>query len=151
MMVADHEPALLDLDIVPGIPDANGWITLASGEVASPAYSGPVDVYVGGEYGEHLNLIACHDHRPLAGRNRPPAQDPVFRREVVRVLREAAKLPAAGDFELRPATPDEQQAGDAVFASLYTAGRDVSDAVAELWGAVPGDGDEVQFAVLRVV
>ena len=150
MTVADFVPPLHDLDIVPGIPDANGWIRLATGDVFSPTYSGPVDLYIDGEYGEHLNLIGCHDHRPLAGRNRLPAHDPVFRCEVVRVLREGAKLPAEGDFELRPAAPEEQQEGDAVFGFLYLTGRDISREIAELWGAVPGDESEASGVGLRV-
>ncbi len=151
MTVSDFELPLHDLDIVPGIPDANGWIRLATGDVSSPTYSGPVDLYIDGEYRVGINLLACYDHRHPGDRTRSPAGDAMFCQEVIRVLREGAKLPAEGDFELRPAAPDEQQEGDAVFASLYLADRDVSDTFAELWGAVLGDGGEVQFAGLRVV
>lgn len=137
-------------EVVSGLPDANGWIRLATGEVTSPAYRGSVDLYIGSEYESHLDLLACYDERHPGDQTHLPANDPVFRGEVIRVLSEAAKLPVEGDFDLLPADPDEQQEGDAVFASLTRNGRDVSEMFAELWGAVPGDGSEVPCVGMRV-
>ncbi len=112
-------------------------ILLAEGRVTSPLYEGPVQVWIDADYHGLLDLQVYHDDLPdFAPLGDLLVDDPVFAREVVRVLQEAGKLPPGDDFELHRAERGMQLPYLAIFECLRRAGHRVCRAAALAWGAV---------------
>lgn len=111
-------------------------ILVAEGRVVCPLYDGSVQVWIDADYHGLLDLHVYHDDLPnFASRDDLLVDDPVFAREVVRVLQEAGKLPPGEGFVLHGAECGMQLPHLAVFECLYRGKHRVCRAAALAWGA----------------